>query len=336
VNFRFSALGGLCLLLALPLAAQQKAPVKSASHPDLSGNWTPLTATPLERPANMAGKTVFSKEEAEAFEKATEAREHAQNATQGAEELIFEQGKALTVFPGGEIRTSLIIDPPDGKLPALTPENQAKLAALRKEAAARPAADGPEDRSLSEQCLYFGNPGAPMGAGGYNSNYQITQGADSVVIMAEMIHDTRVIPADGRAHLPSSVRLWLGDSVGHWEGDTLVIDTTNFSDKTRFRNSDENLHVIERLKRIDANSLLYRYTIDDPTAFTKPWTVEMILSKAPGVYEYACHEGNYALRDILAGASADEAAGKTPKAGGNLYSAPGGGRGGRGAAPPAE
>jgi hypothetical protein len=143
--------------------------------------------------------------------------------------------------------------------------------------------------------------------GPYNNSYQIYQTAGYVAIQSEMIHETRIIPLDGRPHLPPSVRKWTGDSRGHWEGDTLVIDTTNFTAKTAFRGADENLHVIERLTRISPDSLLYRFTIDDPTAFTKPWSGEVPIAATPGpIYEYACHEGNYSLTDILAGARAEE------------------------------
>jgi hypothetical protein len=148
-----------------------------------------------------------------------------------------------------------------------------------------------------------------MVPGPYNNNYQIVQTGDRVAIEIEMIHDVRIIPLDGRKHLSSNVRLWMGDSVGHWEGDTLVVDTTNFTDKTHFRGSDENLHVVERFTRTDADTIQYRFTIDDPTAFTKPWTGEIAMSRATGpIYEYACHEGNYSLATMLAGARAEEKA----------------------------
>jgi len=141
----------------------------------------------------------------------------------------------------------------------------------------------------------------------YNSNYQIVQTPEHVMILMEMMHDVRIIPLDGRPHLPSDVRLWMGDSRGHWEGDTLVVDTTNFTDKTGIQGSDENLHVIERFTRVDANTILYNFTIEDPTTFVRPWTAELPFVAAPGpIYEYACHEGNQALRNILLGARAEE------------------------------
>jgi hypothetical protein len=144
--------------------------------------------------------------------------------------------------------------------------------------------------------------------GPYNNTYQIYQTPGYVMIFSEMIHETRIIPMDGRPHVPPSIRKWLGDSIGRWEGDTLVVDTTNFTSKTRFRGSDEKLHVIERFTRVAPDAILYRFTIDDPTAFAKPWTAELPFLSAPGpIYEYACHEGNYALVDILTGARAEEA-----------------------------
>ena len=141
----------------------------------------------------------------------------------------------------------------------------------------------------------------------YNNNYQIVQSAGTIMILVEMVHDVRLIHMDGRPHLPSNIRQWLGDSIGHWEGDTLVVDTTNFTDKTRFRGSGENLHVVERFTRVDDKTILYKVTLDDPTSFTKPWTAEYpFLATAGPIYEYACHEGNYAMVDILGGARATE------------------------------
>jgi hypothetical protein len=150
-----------------------------------------------------------------------------------------------------------------------------------------------------------------MVPGPYNNNYQIVQTRDYVAIDVEMIHDVRIIPLDGRPHLPSSIRRWLGDSVGHWDGDTLVVDTTNFTDNTHFRGADQNLHVIERFTRTGENALQYRFTVDDPTAFTKPWTGEIVMSHAPGpIYEYACHEANYSLSNMLSAARVQEKAGE--------------------------
>jgi hypothetical protein len=306
VTLRLSALAGVIFAAVLPLPAQN-------SHPDLQGNWTNSSLTPLERPDVFAGKTVLTEAEAAAWEKRTKEQNDRDRRDGGAaadvgrayNQLFFDQGDRLARF-AGKIRTSLIVDPPDGKIPALTPEADKRQAAARIYAAGH-ATDGPENRSLQERCIYWTTAGPPMLPGPYNNNYQIVQTPDYVMIMSEMIHEVRVIPLDGRAHLPSTVRLWTGDSVGHWEGDTLVVDTTNFTAKTGFRGSDERLHVTERFRRVDAGTILYRFTVDDPTTFTKPWTAEVVMTKSEGpIYEYACHEGNYALADILKGARAEE------------------------------
>ena len=201
----------------------------------------------------------------------------------------------------GVKRTSFIIDPPDGKIPPLTPEAQQRLARLgRQEREGRTI----KERPLRERCIVGvdGTAGPPMNPSIYNNNYQIVQTPKEIMILTEMIHDARVIHMDGRPHLPSNVRQWLGDSIGHWEGDTLVVETTNFTDQTNYRGSDQNPKVTERLRRLDRETILYRATIDDPTAFTKPWTVEYPFMAAAGpIYEYACHEGNYALSGILSG-----------------------------------
>jgi hypothetical protein len=200
-------------------------------------------------------------------------------------------------------RTSLIVDPPDGRLPPLTSaarERQAAAAARRK----LQHIDGPEDLSLGERCVNFGVP--KVGAG-YNNYYRIIQTKDVVVMLSEMAHDARIIPLDGRPHLSETVRQWNGDPRGHWEGDTLVVESTNFSPKSEFRGSHENLRLIERFTRVGPKTLNYEFTITDPTTWTKPWTA-MIPLKATdeGVFEYACHEGNYSMLDTLRGARAKE------------------------------
>ena len=202
-------------------------------------------------------------------------------------------------------RTSLIVDPPDGRIPALTPEGQERAAVRAADRRDHPA-DGPENRSLGERCLMF-NAGPPMLSGPYNNYVQIFQFADHIVILNEMIHDARIVPLDGRPHAPAAVRSWQGDARGRWEGNTLVVDTTNFSDKTNFRGADERLHLVERFTRIDDTTLLYEFTVDDPTAFTRPWSAVLPMTKTNDqVFEYACHEGNYALTGILRGARAQE------------------------------
>ena len=321
-RFFTSAIAEAAILVA-PIAGQTTPKSKNWTvprlqdgHPDLQGIWTNATVTPLERPPMFATKAVATDAEATEFEKrnndnlygdkrgatAEADRDHAYNS------LFFDRGTELARVDGVK-RTSLIVDPPDGKVPPLTPDAQKKFAARQ-----RNRFDGPEDRPLGERCLMgFGSTsGPPMLPVLYNNNYQIVQGPGTIMILVEMVHDVRFIHMDGRPHLPSNIRQWLGDSIGHWEGDTLVVDTTNFTDKTRFRGSSENLHIVERFTRVDANTILYKVTIDDPATFTKSWTLEYPFLATPGpIYEYACHEGNYAMVDILGGARAEEkAAGK--------------------------
>ena len=201
----------------------------------------------------------------------------------------------------GRTRTSLIVDPPDGKLPALTPEGQARAEA-RAEARRLHPADGPEDRSLPERCLLF-NAGPPMLSGPYNNYVQLFQTRDHVVIFNEMVHDVRIVPLDGRPHLPSALRRLQGDPRGRWDGNTLVVETTNFTDKTNVRGSGERLRLVERFTRAGANTLLYEFTVDDPASFTKPWSAALPMAKTQDqIYEYACHEANYAMIGILRGA----------------------------------
>jgi len=281
--------------------------------PDLQGTWTNATVTPLERPRDLAAKEFFTEKEAAEFEKQAvyDANGDRRDGTPDADvgraynEFWRDRGKVVSTM-----RTSLIVDPSDGRVPPLTPQAQ-KRNADRTEAARRRggAFDGPENRSLAERCLSMPQAGPPMLPANYNSNYQILQTPGYVAILVEMIHDARVVPLDGRPHLPQNVRQWLGDSRGHWEGNTLVVDTTNFTDKTNFRGSSENLHIIERFTRADENTLLYQFTIEDPTTWAKPWSVEIPMKKTQGpLYEYACHEGNYGMAGVLAGARAEERA----------------------------
>jgi hypothetical protein len=280
-----------------PRSKSAALPRTSDGHPDLQGLWDYRTVTPLERPRDFADKEFFTDAEALAFEK------------RNAERL----DNVVAVHPPGWLdygnktlsdhRTSLIVDPPNGRVPPLTAAAKAKGAATRPD---EKAADGPEQRSAQERCLVFG-AGPPMVPGPYNNNVQIVQTPNTVVIMNEMIHDARIVPMDGRPHLSPSIRLWLGDSRGRWEGDTLVVETTNFTDRTSFRGSDQNLRVIERFARPDADTLMYEFTIDDPTAFSAQWTGRFPMTRSSEqMYEYACHEGNFGLLDILKGARFDE------------------------------
>ena len=281
-------------------------------HPDLQGIWTNATLTPMERPAAFAGKITLSDAEAAAYEKQQTDelkagdgksdsdfhRRAGSGETGGYNALFIDRGSELARVDGVK-RTSLVIDPPDGRIPPLTAEARTRLASIR-----RGGTDSVKDRPLSERCLMsFGSSsGPPMLPVLYNNNYQIVQTPGAVMILVEMIHDARIIRMNS-AHAPASVRQWLGDSVGHWEGDTLVVDTTNFNENISFRGSSRNLHVIERFTRVDANTLLYKTTIDDPTTFSKSWTIEYpFRATSDSIYEYACHEGNYSIVDILGGA----------------------------------
>jgi hypothetical protein len=303
-------------IAAAPSFAQTRAIPRTADgHPDLQGIWTNATLTPPERPDAFKGKTTLNDAEARAFEKQTvettasdqrssdpeRDRDHAYNS------LFFDRGSELARVDGVK-RTALIIDPPDGKIPALSGEARQRNAARAR---TNNRFDSVLDRPLGERCLMgFGSTsGPPMMPVLYNNNYQIVQTPDTVMILVEMVHDVRIIRMNA-THAPQNVRLWLGDSVGHWEGDTLVVETTNFTDKTRFRGSTPNLKVTERFTRSDARSIRYKVTIDDPATFSKPWTMEYpFLATAGPVYEYACHEGNYAMPDILGGARKSDAEG---------------------------
>ena len=290
-------------------AAAWTAPHTPDGQPDLQGIWTNATITPFERPKDLAGKEFFTEQEAAEYEKQMlqSGNRDQRGKTPEADvagaynNFWFERGSKVVPTR----RTSLVVDPLDGKVPPLTPEAQ-KAAATRAEVQRRPPT-GPEDMGLPERCILWPTAGPPMVPSGYNNNYQILQTPGYVVILIEMIHDVRVIPLDGRPHLPQNIRLWMGDSRGRWEGNTLVVDTTNFTDKTHFRGSDENLRLVERFTRVSPDTILYQFTVEDPTAFTKKWTGEAPLTRTPGpIYEYACHEGNYSMTNVLSGARSAE------------------------------
>jgi hypothetical protein len=315
---------GLTLAALASIAAlAQNAPPKSNyvpprtpdGRPDLNGIWSNASIVALERPKELEGKQFLTAAEKTAYEQkvfARSSRERPQQpGTVGTYNDFWWDADSRRAV---NFRTSLIVDPPDGKIPPLTPAAQQRLQADREHARLHPS-DGPEDRPLMDRCILFPTTGPPMLPSFYNNsiygplttNYQIVQTRDWVEIVIELNHDIRIIPLDGRPHAPSNIRLWLGDSRGHWEGNTLVVDTTNFSGLTKFRGADENLHLTERFSRIAADTLLYEFTIDDPTAFTKPWSAEIPMISSPGpLFEHACNEGNYGLTGILGGARADE------------------------------
>jgi hypothetical protein len=316
----------LALITIAPLLAQTAAkskgftmPRTADGHPDLQGVWTNATLTPMDRPAALAAKATLTDEEATKWEKAqadevaaadgkSDADFHRRagsGETGGYNALFIDRGSELARVDGVK-RSSLVIDPPEGRVPPMTAEARARLTGGRGGRGG--ATDSAKNRPLSERCLMsFGSSsGPPMLPVLYNNNYQIVQTPDTIMILVEMVHDARIVRMNV-PHNPDSIRKWLGDSVGHWDGDTLVVDTINFNRQVNFRGSSQNLHVIERFTRVDANTILYRTTIDDPTTFSKSWTIEYPFRATPGpVYEYACHEGNYAMVDILGGARKEE------------------------------
>lgn len=284
---------------------------------DPSGVWTFSTLTPLERPAEFSGKPFLTDAEAAAFEKRTIERNDRDRRDRNPEldlngaynDAWFDRGRHVATVNGRK-RTSLIVDPPDGRIPALTPDGQ-RRAAARDAARREHPADGPEDRPLAERCLLF-NAGPPMLPGPYNNYVELVAFQDAFVIFNEMIHDARIVPLDGRAHAAPEIRRWQGDSRGRWEGDTLVVDTTNFTDRTSFRGSSDQLHLVERFTRVGAATLLYEFTVQDPATFTTPWSVALPMTRTKDrILEYACHEANYAMTGILRGARYEEKAGKT-------------------------
>ena len=281
-----------------------KAPRTPWGDPDIQGQWNSQTSTPLQRPTTgpLANRDTLSEEEAETLEE-TERRsfDEAPRAGDPGTYNAFwrDQGKALT-------RTSLITDPPDGRVPPFTTEAQARLAAERADRAKRGPADSFTDLSLWTRCVSRGWNGI---GSWYSSNYQIFQSPGYVVVLQELIHEPRIIPLDARPHLPPDTPQWLGDSRGRWEGDTLVVETTNFDPRTNFQGSRDTLKLIERYRLRDANNLDYEFTIDDPKTFTRQWTAARPMRRQTdgiSVFEYACHEGNYAMAGILRGARMEE------------------------------
>jgi hypothetical protein len=318
--------------------AAWKAPRTEYGVPDLQGNWTNVTLTPLERPAKFGNRLVLTPEEegeisgtaakhvAEA-DKPTDPNARIQDlpkdcgygfsgANCGYNNFWVDRGdQAMSI--NGEPRSSFLVDPPNGRLPAMTEAGRqrqaARMAARRAQGG---AVDGPEARGLGERCLMsFGNSaGPPMLPQMYNSNYTIVQSKDTIIIMAEMVHDVRVIRMNGKP-LPNNIKRWMGDSIGRWEGDTLVVETTNVNPMQSFRGASPDAKYTERFTRIAPNQILYKFTVDDPSTFVQPFSGELAFNaQQEQVYEYACHEGNYALPGILAGAREDEKAAAAGKA----------------------
>jgi hypothetical protein len=305
------------IAFALPLSAQgPRVPRTAWGDPDLQGIWSNATLTPLQRPPELAGKAFFAAEEASAFDKQRVAQTNADRPLRPGEvgaynDAFFERGTHGVKTR----RTSLVIEPQDGRIPALTPA-AAELVAARERDAVRSPADGPEDRWLTERCILFGAT-LPMLPEPYNNNYRILQIPGYVIVLVEMNHDARVIPLDGRPRLAAPVRQWTGDSRGRWDGDTLVVESANFKFNAQSRFgvgylnglSDANLRVVERFTRTDASTLVYRATVEDPTVFTSSWTIEIPMERAAGpIFEVACHEGNRGMANILSGYRAEERA----------------------------
>ncbi len=348
---QFVVFAGLTAIALIPFPAAGQStyhpPRLPDGHPDLQGTYDLATLTPLERTAGT--NAVLTPEEAAKLEKDTAAqRDKGNEAIKGGDRAAPPKGGdgstgpaggvgGYNVFwldPGsrytvvdGQIRASIVVDPPNGRVPPLNPAARKRMLALL----ARPTSDkqesrdvgleppgsydNPEQRPLGERCLLgFGSTSGPPALPDYfyNNLHQIVQTPDSVMILTEMVHDARIVRMSSAGknveHLPKAIRRWMGDSVGHWEGDTLVVDTTNFNDQTRFRGSTENLHLVERFSRMDAKTLLYRFTVEDPATWDRPWTGEYAWpATSEHIYEYACHEANYALEDILRGARVREA-----------------------------
>jgi hypothetical protein len=299
-------------------------PRTADGQPDLQGVWASDSATPLERPEELADKAFLTDEELSTLQARAAVLFNGETDAAFGESVFRAVLADATDFRSRDTqtgnynqfwlidrwfdnRTSLIVNPADGRIPPLTPDGQARRQARAE--ARRPRnvpPSGPEDLG-GMRCL---GGGVPMTGRGYNSNYQIVQSPGYVAILMEMMHETRIIPLDGRPHLPTTVRSALGDSRGHWEGDTLVVETTNL--KARGRNgSSSNLQLVERFTRVDRDTLQYEYTMNDPTTWTRPWTARIFMRPAPGtgvIYEFACHEGNYAIPNTLRGARAQEKA----------------------------
>ena len=303
-------------------------------RPDLQGVWDFRTLTPLERPADQADKAVLAAEEAAEIDARAAARSAELNApTTNRDELLPVGGNVggynhYWVDQGASVvegrRTSLIVDPPDGRLPALQPGVETQQLSLAEDLggtlpvrvrAAGIGTDSHEDRGLAERCLLGFNSGPPIVPAGYNQNIQLFQTSGYVVIFHEMVHDARIVPLDGRGHLPAGIRQWMGDSRGYWDGDALVVETTNFTDKIASFNpsvaqavgTGAHLHLTERFSLAAADTLLYEYTVNDPTTFTRPFTAALPMKRGNLVFEYACHEGNYGLYNMLAGARVQDA-----------------------------
>jgi hypothetical protein len=296
---------------ASSVASTYKVPRLPDGHPDFQGFWNNTTYTPLERPKGI-DREFFTKEEVVEQMKraASEESEQTVPGTVADVHYDFTQfGLDRSQAPVAlNLRTSLIVDPADGHLPPMTEEGK-RLNAARAEARKRAGAitDAAQNQPLSVRCILMDRDGPPMLAGAYNNNYQIVQSPGTVLILVEMLHSPRIIPLEARPQLPQQVRQLEGSSRGRWDGDTLVIETTNFTDVTAFQGASADMKLTERFTRTSDDTLMYRFTVDDPKTWTRPWTAEVPWKKAIGpIFEHACHEGNYSLTNLLRGAREDE------------------------------
>ena len=328
---------------SLLVAALGPSILPGADRPDLSGVYDIATVTPLVRPENLGDRRSLTDAEAKALAQSTAEAIAKKNEASDPNRPAPPAGASVGNYNNlwmdsgtggfridGQWRTSIIIDPPNGRMPAMTPE--ASKRAAERTRLSRPDRgdawwiaegispgpyDDPELRPIAERCLlaFGGSAGPPALPVAYNNLKQIVQTKDHVMIFNEMVHDVRIVRLNSK-HEPPEIRRWLGDSIGHWEGDTLVVDTTNFNDRPALANATRNLHVVERFTRVDAKTLRYKFTVEDRTVWTKPWTGELVWPATDArIYEYACHEGNYSFGGILRGArrlEAEAAAGKTP------------------------
>jgi hypothetical protein len=292
-------------LATVTLGAQSKRPMPRTADgkPDLQGTWDFAQLTPLERPSEFAGKDAVTDEEAEEFAQRRIETSNKDRRDGGAaadverayNDFWWDFGTRIAKQP------SLVVDPSDGRIPALTAEARERIGQRR------PLYENPEERPYAERCILGFNSGPPMVPSAYNNNMQLVQTPRHVMILNEMIHSARVVDMSGRPHHPPSMRFLTGDSIGRWEKDTLVVDTTNFSKERSFRGSTSNMHLVEKFTRVDADTLRYEFTVDDPATWTRSWTASIPMMRSNElIYEYACHEGNYALTGVLQGARYQE------------------------------
>jgi hypothetical protein len=309
----------LLLLSSQALQGQRPAaiPRLADGKPDMQGYWTNQMFTPLERPAQFKDKATFTSEEAAAWAKRgidnIVDQPRGDQVTRDADIHYDDAIWMLEGYPkGAMLRTSIIVDPADGRIPALTEEGRKR--AQDRAAARKPIGpfDNAQARGLSERCIYWAHEGPPILPTGYNSNLQIVQSAQQFVVIPEMMPVARVVPLDGRPRVGAAIRAYRGDWRGRWDGDTMVVETTNYSEKTAWRGSSENLKVTERFTLVTPRTIRYQFTVEDPATWTRPWSGEYEMTRIDGpLFEYACHEGNYGLPSILKGARLAEEAAKS-------------------------